>query len=147
MLRIVRGGSLEAPVHVEDTAPGRARFMNLDFPDQVATNVLTLDAWDPKSGTAEFKATAIRWTSWTPPTTPRSRAGVRKEGQWIRLGVAAPATARSGLPSPVLGPPESGWDGGECAAADGHPAFGGHAAGHGGTAAAVLHAVQDGSAG
>ncbi|MGN6794872.1 MAG: hypothetical protein ACTHJW_20990, partial [Streptosporangiaceae bacterium] len=24
------------------------------------TNILTLDAWDPKSGTAEFKATAIR---------------------------------------------------------------------------------------
>ena len=23
-------------------------------------NVLTIDAWDPKSGTAEFKATAIR---------------------------------------------------------------------------------------
>ena len=34
--------------------------MTLHFPDQVATNVLTLDAWDPKSGTAEFKATAIR---------------------------------------------------------------------------------------
>jgi formate dehydrogenase major subunit len=26
----------------------------------VATNVLTIDATDPKSGTAEFKATAIR---------------------------------------------------------------------------------------
>jgi len=34
--------------------------MTQHFPDQVATNVLTLDAWDPKSGTAEFKATAIR---------------------------------------------------------------------------------------
>jgi hypothetical protein len=26
----------------------------------VATNVLTIDATDPKSGTAEFKASAIR---------------------------------------------------------------------------------------
>jgi hypothetical protein len=26
----------------------------------VATNVLTIDAQDPQSGTAEFKATAIR---------------------------------------------------------------------------------------
>jgi hypothetical protein len=26
----------------------------------VETNILTLDTWDPKSGTAEFKATAIR---------------------------------------------------------------------------------------
>jgi formate dehydrogenase major subunit len=34
--------------------------MNLHFPDLVETNVLTIDATDPKSGTAEFKATAIR---------------------------------------------------------------------------------------
>jgi formate dehydrogenase major subunit len=34
--------------------------MTLHFPDQVATNQLTIDALDPKSGTAEFKATAIR---------------------------------------------------------------------------------------
>jgi anaerobic selenocysteine-containing dehydrogenase len=39
--------------------PGLA-FMNLHFPDVVETNVLTIDATDPKSGTAEFKATAIR---------------------------------------------------------------------------------------
>ena len=39
--------------------PGLA-FMTLHFPDQVETNILTLDTWDPKSGTAEFKATAIR---------------------------------------------------------------------------------------
>ena len=32
----------------------------LHFPDDVATNLLTIDATDPKSGTAEFKATAIR---------------------------------------------------------------------------------------
>jgi predicted molibdopterin-dependent oxidoreductase YjgC len=59
--RIVsRRGSIEAPVRY-DTAlrPGLA-FMNLHFPDAVATNVLTIDATDPKSGTAEFKATAIR---------------------------------------------------------------------------------------
>ena len=34
--------------------------MTLHFPDQVSTNVLTIDATDPKSGTAEFKASAIR---------------------------------------------------------------------------------------
>ena len=34
--------------------------MTLHFPDQVETNVLTIDATDPKSGTAEFKASAIR---------------------------------------------------------------------------------------
>ena len=34
--------------------------MTLHFPDEVDTNLLTIDATDPKSGTAEFKATAIR---------------------------------------------------------------------------------------
>jgi formate dehydrogenase major subunit len=35
-------------------------FMTLHFPDQVMTNFLTIHATDPKSGTAEFKATAAR---------------------------------------------------------------------------------------
>ena len=39
--------------------PGLA-FMTLHFQDDVTTNNLTIDATDPKSGTAEFKATAIR---------------------------------------------------------------------------------------
>ena len=30
------------------------------FPDDLDVNVLTIDAWDPKAGTAEFKATAVR---------------------------------------------------------------------------------------
>ena len=34
--------------------------MTMHFPDDVDVNVLTIDATDPKSGTAEFKATAIR---------------------------------------------------------------------------------------
>jgi formate dehydrogenase major subunit len=34
--------------------------MTLHFQDDVPTNILTIDATDPKSGTAEFKATAIR---------------------------------------------------------------------------------------
>jgi formate dehydrogenase major subunit len=34
--------------------------MTLHFPDEVDTNVLTIDAPDPKSGTSEFKATAVR---------------------------------------------------------------------------------------
>ena len=39
--------------------PGLA-FMTFHFPDEIDVNVLTIDATDPKSGTAEFKATAIR---------------------------------------------------------------------------------------
>jgi len=47
-------------VHVDPTLRKGLAFMTLHFPEQVETNILTLDAWDPKSGTAEFKATAIR---------------------------------------------------------------------------------------
>jgi formate dehydrogenase major subunit len=55
-----RRGSLEVPVHIDETLRAGLAFMTLHFPEEVATNVLTLDIWDPKSGTAEFKATAIR---------------------------------------------------------------------------------------
>ena len=34
--------------------------MTFHFPEEVATNLLTIDATDPVSGTAEFKAAAIR---------------------------------------------------------------------------------------
>jgi formate dehydrogenase major subunit len=44
---------------VRGLRPGLA-FMTLHFPDDVDTNLLTIDAWDPKSGTADFKATAVR---------------------------------------------------------------------------------------
>jgi anaerobic selenocysteine-containing dehydrogenase len=55
-----RRGAVEAPVAFDrNLRPGLA-FMNLHFPDLVETNVLTIDATDPQSGTAEFKATAIR---------------------------------------------------------------------------------------
>ena len=55
-----RRGSVEGPVWIDPgLRPGLA-FMTLHFQDDVATNLLTIDATDPKSGTAEFKATAIR---------------------------------------------------------------------------------------
>jgi formate dehydrogenase major subunit len=34
--------------------------MTLHFQDDVRVNLLTIDATDPKSGTAEFKACAVR---------------------------------------------------------------------------------------
>ena len=55
-----RRGSVEVPVRFEATLRPGLAFLTLHFPDQVATNVLTIDATDPKSGTAEFKASAIR---------------------------------------------------------------------------------------
>ncbi len=55
-----RRGSIHAPVLTDATLRPGLAFMTFHFPDEVDTNSLTIDAWDPKSGTAEFKATAIR---------------------------------------------------------------------------------------
>jgi len=55
-----RRGSLTAPVRIDPGLRAGLAFMTLHFPEQVDTNTLTIDATDPKSGTAEFKATAIR---------------------------------------------------------------------------------------
>jgi len=55
-----RRGAVEAPVRIDASLRPGLAFMTLHFPDEVSTNQLTIDATDPKSGTAEFKATAIR---------------------------------------------------------------------------------------
>lgn len=44
--------------------------MTLHFPDEVETNILTIDAVDPKSGTAEFKAAAVRVEKIVPVQAP-----------------------------------------------------------------------------
>ncbi|GAA3234569.1 molybdopterin-dependent oxidoreductase [Pseudonocardia petroleophila] len=55
-----RRGSVEAPVAFDPSLrPGLASFTP-HFSEEVDVNVLTNDAWDPKSGTSEFKATAVR---------------------------------------------------------------------------------------
>jgi predicted molibdopterin-dependent oxidoreductase YjgC len=55
-----RRGEVEAPIRTALGLRPGLLFMTLHFPDQVDINNLTIDAWDPKSGTAEFKATAVR---------------------------------------------------------------------------------------
>ncbi len=75
-----RRGSLAAPVHVDPALRAGLAFMTLHFPDQVATNTLTLDAWDPKSGTAEFKATAIRVDKLDAPAPGGAQAERAKAG-------------------------------------------------------------------
>jgi formate dehydrogenase major subunit len=57
---VSRRGAIEVPVRYDETLRPGLAFMTLHFQDDVATNLLTIDATDPKSGTAEFKATAIR---------------------------------------------------------------------------------------
>jgi formate dehydrogenase major subunit len=55
-----RRGQVETPIRLDESLRPGLMFMTLHFQDDVATNLLTIDATDPKSGTAEFKATAIR---------------------------------------------------------------------------------------
>jgi formate dehydrogenase major subunit len=55
-----RRGSVIAPVRVDPGLRAGLAFMTMHFPDDVDTNRLTIEANDPKSGTAEFKASAIR---------------------------------------------------------------------------------------
>ena len=55
-----RRGTLEAAARVDFALKPGLVFMTLHFPDQVPTNFLTIDEFDPKSGTAEFKACAVR---------------------------------------------------------------------------------------
>jgi predicted molibdopterin-dependent oxidoreductase YjgC len=60
-----RRGTLVAPARVDPALHRGLVFMTLHFPDEVNTNVLTIDVADPKSGTAEFKACAVRVVKWT----------------------------------------------------------------------------------
>jgi formate dehydrogenase major subunit len=55
-----RRGRVQAPAHIDPGLRPGVVFMTLHFPDDVPTNVLTIDAFDAKSGTAEFKACAVR---------------------------------------------------------------------------------------
>ena len=61
VVRVVsRRGAVEAPVRADRALRPGLAFMTFHYPDDVEVNLLTIDATDPKSGTAEFKATAIR---------------------------------------------------------------------------------------
>ena len=71
-------GTVEAPVRIDPVLRPGLVFMTFHFPEQVDTNVLTIDATDPKAGTAEFKAAAVRIdkiSSDTSPTVAGAAAG------------------------------------------------------------------------
>jgi formate dehydrogenase major subunit len=68
-----RRGSVDAPVRFDSSLRPGLAFMTLHFGDDVMTNLLTIDATDPKSGTAEFKATAIRIDSVASPVDAAAR--------------------------------------------------------------------------
>src|SRR6185436_19889410 len=57
---VSRRGRVNAPARIDSGLRAGMVFMTLHFPDETATNRLTIDVSDPKSGTAEFKACAVR---------------------------------------------------------------------------------------
>ncbi len=60
-VRVVsRRGAVIAPLRIDRGLREGLVFMTFHFPDEVDTNALTIDATDPRSGTAEFKAAAVR---------------------------------------------------------------------------------------
>jgi formate dehydrogenase major subunit len=55
-----RRGSVDACVRYDTSLRPGLAFLSYNHPDEVPTNFLTIDAVDSKSGTAEYKAAAIR---------------------------------------------------------------------------------------
>ena len=53
-------GSLEMEIDIKGDQPGGLAFTTFHFPELVDLNLITNDEWDPKSGTAEFKAASIK---------------------------------------------------------------------------------------
>ena len=90
-----RRGTVVVPVRIDEGLRPGLTFMTLHFQDEVATNILTIDAVDPKSGTAEFKAAAIRV----------ERLGVPVTASGPLKPLMAPADRRPASRSTGLGPP------------------------------------------
>jgi formate dehydrogenase major subunit len=55
-----RRGTVKAPVRVDAGMRPGLVFMTFHFAEEVDVNLLTIEANDPRSGTAEFKAAAVR---------------------------------------------------------------------------------------
>ena len=126
-------GSVVAPVRIDPSLRPGLAFMTLHFPDEVETNLLTINATDPKSGTAEFKATAIR-VDRIPGARARGRGRGERGGAHgflmdIVIQNELPTSAEREAVDAVLGPPASSWEGApEASRRDQRVARGGHAA-------------------
>ncbi len=134
-----RRGSVVAPVRTDATLRPGLAFMTLHFPDDVATNLLTIDATDPQvrdrrvqgHGDPDRSARLTR-------RAQRRRRGDDPERRWggdarrlvdLHFGKARPTSAERHAIDEVLGPPESGWVGGRRRPElDGHFARGGQEA-------------------
>ena len=69
-----RRGSIVAPARIDTSLRAGLVFMTFHFQDQVRVNLLTIDATDPRSGTAEFKACAVKVEPVRAPDDASARA-------------------------------------------------------------------------
>ena len=61
LVRVVsRRGAIQAPLRIDNEMRPGLTFMAIHYPDAVDVNQLTIEAADKKSGTSEFKATAVK---------------------------------------------------------------------------------------
>ena len=116
-----RRGSLEVPVHVDPALRPGLVFMTFHFPDEVDTNVLTIEATDPVrdrrvQGHGGADREAAGW---------RTAAGGALD---LHLTTAAPTEEERAAVDALLGAPESGWHGAERDADTHRVARGGRAA-------------------
>jgi formate dehydrogenase major subunit len=89
-VRVVsRRGQVEVALRIDGSLRPGLTFMTLHFQDDVATNLLTIDATDPKSGTAEFKATAIRIEKLAEPVGAGGAVGGAATGGAATTGTGA----------------------------------------------------------
>ena len=127
-----RRGSVEAPVRIDPGLRAGLAFMTFHFPDEVDTNQLTIDATDPKSGTAEFKAAAIRIDRLERAIACRRGSRGRRGERLMDLKLvpnAEPTDAERDALDRVLGLARSGWEGGARRSGPaGNTAGGGHEA-------------------
>jgi len=73
-VRVVsRRGTVELPVRIDPTLRAGLVFTTFHFQDDSPTNILTVDTWDRKSGTSEFKAAAVRIEPLAEPVEPGVR--------------------------------------------------------------------------
>src|SRR5690606_19137923 len=57
---VSRRGTVTAPARIDAEMRPGLTFMAIHYPEQVDVNKLTIEEWEPRSGTAEFKAAPIR---------------------------------------------------------------------------------------
>ncbi len=78
-------GSVNMEASVTDRLPAGLVFATFHFPDLVDVNLLTNDVWDKRSGTAEFKAAAVRID---PLRSSPTRSGPARSDSTIAAGGA-----------------------------------------------------------